>query len=449
MIDVGEGAFVRARAPLALLPLFLVVGSGLFLIAPSNQAGITTVSVFPSTVTTYVGQNFSIDVNVTGVSDLYGWEFKMNWTASLLNLTSITEGSFLKSGGQTFFYDNLNVTGGQVTAECTLEGDVEGISGSGGLATLTFNVKSSGQSPLNLYYGVLINSQGQTIPSQLSGGYVHLSPAPDVAVTSVTVSPTALLPGNSVNINATVQNLGGSAESFNVTAYTNSHVIGVQEVALNSSSLRTLFFTWDTTGYSVGDYRVSAVASTVPGEMNTTNNAKAAASNVTILYNGHYIAVTSINPGKTVIGQGYSTSIRTIVKNYGTHTETFNTTAYLGTTKLQTQRVTLQSGVSTTLNFTWNTAGFSYGNYTVSANVTLGPSEANAWIGPLIYGIVKVTIPGDINGDGVVNAKDASLLATNWLKSIPPGLANADINGDGIVNARDLSILCAHWLYNV
>jgi hypothetical protein len=299
---------------------------------------------------------------------------------------------------------------------------------------------------------ILLNSQGQAIPCQLSGGSVYAHTV-EIAVTSVNVSPITLLPGKPVHVNATVQNLGGSEETFNVTTYANSHVIGVQKVALNSGSTQTLFFTWNTTGYSVGDYNVSAVASKVPGETNTTNNARAAANIVTILYDGHYTAVTRVDtakdPGRTIIGQGYSTNISITVKDYGIYTESFNTTAYLNMTALHTQKVTLESGVATTIDFTWSTAGFVYGSYNVSANVKLAQSETNNWTGPFTYGQVKVTIPGDVNGDGVVNTNDALLVAYYWLQTVPPAPANVDIIGDGVININDVFPIALNWLKQV
>jgi len=438
-----------------LLPLLFMTGSELFLITPSNEAGTSTVSVFPSSTTANMGQNFSINVNVTGVSDpygLYAWEFKLNWTASILSVVNVTEGPFLKSGGQTFFIDSLNATAGHIRVDCTLEGNVTGVNGSGVLATIKFNAESPGQSPLNLYNGTLLNSQdpAEPISCQLSSGKVHILSPPDIAVTNVSVSPITVLPGTPVHVNATVQNLGGSVETFNVTTYANSHVIDVQKVTLNSGSSQTLHFTWNTAGYSQGEYNVSAMASTVPGETNTTNNVKSAANIVTILYDGHDIAVTHVDTAKdsdrTVIGQGFSTNITVTIKNYGTYTESFNTTVYLNTSALNTQKVTLVSGASTTINSTWNTTNFAYGNYTINANVALIPSETNNWIGPFTYGTVKVTVPGDVIGNGgPINILDYSIVAINWGTHVPPAPANADIYDDGIINILDIGIVAAQW----
>lgn len=51
-------------------------------------------------------------------------------------------------------------------------------------------------------------------------------------------------------------------------------------------------------------------------------------------------------------------------------------------------------------------------------------------------------LPGDLNGDGVVNAADLGLLVAAWG---PCKGCAADLNGDGVVNAADLGLLVAAW----
>lgn len=48
-------------------------------------------------------------------------------------------------------------------------------------------------------------------------------------------------------------------------------------------------------------------------------------------------------------------------------------------------------------------------------------------------------IPGDLNGDGVVNGQDLGAVLGAW------GTATGDLNGDGQTNAADLSIVLANW----
>ena len=51
--------------------------------------------------------------------------------------------------------------------------------------------------------------------------------------------------------------------------------------------------------------------------------------------------------------------------------------------------------------------------------------------------------PGDVDGDGVINAKDVTMLrrhlAGGW--SVTVNLVNSDVNGDGTINAKDVTIL--------
>ena len=49
-------------------------------------------------------------------------------------------------------------------------------------------------------------------------------------------------------------------------------------------------------------------------------------------------------------------------------------------------------------------------------------------------------LPADLNGDGVVNGVDLTILLGQWGS---PG--SADIDGDGVVSAADLTALLAQW----
>jgi hypothetical protein len=70
------------------------------------------------------------------------------------------------------------------------------------------------------------------------------------------------------------------------------------------------------------------------------------------------------------------------------------------------------------------------------------------WDTSLLYtqGVVRVSIPGDVNNDGVVNGLDISLVASHWLQTGTPKSLPGDANGDGIVNGLDISLVASHWL---
>ncbi|MCC8091352.1 MAG: leucine-rich repeat protein, partial [Oscillospiraceae bacterium] len=58
------------------------------------------------------------------------------------------------------------------------------------------------------------------------------------------------------------------------------------------------------------------------------------------------------------------------------------------------------------------------------------------------------TTPGDLNGDGEVDASDLTILARHVGKveyiTDETALANADVTGDGVVDAKDLTILAQY-----
>jgi parallel beta-helix repeat protein len=162
---------------------------------------------------------------------------------------------------------------------------------------------------------------------------------------------------------------------------------------------------------------------------------------------GHDVAVTDVLPSKTVVGQAYGLNVTVKTTDFGSYTETFNITVCTNTTVIAFQNVTLQTGNSTTISFMWNTTGFAYGNYTISAYALPVPGETNTANNNCTGGLVEVSIIGDVNGDFKVDMKDIALVArafgstpssSNWNP-------NADVNCDGTINMRDIALVARHF----
>jgi len=428
------------------------------MIAVSPNSSVTTIYVDPPTSMATVGENFTIHINISDVSDLYGWEFRLGWNPPILDVVNVTEGPFLKGGGNTFFAPKINNTEGYVLVDCTLLGNGSGVNGSGTLANVKFYAENQGESILDLYNTTLISSQEQTIPHQPIDGYGYFTLPHDVAVTSVTASPIVALSGQPININVTVQNQGSSAEIFNVTAYYSLNVIGTQPVSLGSLASTILNFTWDTTGADKGEYVISAEASVVPGETDTTDNAKEDGT-VTIIIPGHDVAIKSVTPSKTIGVPGYSLPINVTAKNYGSFAETFNITAYYNNTPIDTKTVmNLLAGNEKTLTFTWDIPSipkeYPYPIYVMSANASVVLDEDDTTNNHLSDGAVTVRWPGDASGptvyeaDGRVRYEDLSLMASHWYGHLGYGLGyrpELDFNMDNLIRYEDLSILASYW----
>jgi 3',5'-cyclic AMP phosphodiesterase CpdA len=159
------------------------------------------------------------------------------------------------------------------------------------------------------------------------------------------------------------------------------------------------------------------------------------------------LGIIGITTSKTVTGEGYTLPINTTIMNYGVYTETFNITIYANTTLVTSQTVTLTSGNSTTISYTWNTTGFAKGNYTIWAYAWPVVGEEYKADNTLVDGWIVVTIAGDVDGSFLVDGGDLGLLGFAWYSK--PGDShwnpNADINGDGLVDGSDLGILGFNW----
>ena len=106
----------------------------------------------------------------------------------------------------------------------------------------------------------------------------------------------------------------------------------------------------------------------------------------------HDVSILDVTPSRTVVGQGFNLPINVTVQNQGDYIENFNVTLYANTTVIQTQTVSLTSGGSITIIFTWNTTGFAKGNYTISAYAIPVLGETDTTDNTYVDGIVQITV---------------------------------------------------------
>lgn len=206
----------------------------------------------------------------------------------------------------------------------------------------------------------------------------------DVAAVNQTASPTVVTQGEVVSIDVLVENQGTQSETFNVTCYCDSGVVGTQLVTdLSAGDSTTLTFLWDTTGVPPGDYIVKAWADSggVISETDETNNWCTAPATVTVKI--HDVTAISQVPNVTQVARGETVSIDVTVKNQGNFTETFDVTCYYDSNPIGTQPVNnLTPGASAVKTFYWDTTGVALDTYHIEAwadsgNVILEADETN------------------------------------------------------------------------
>ncbi|MGA2523465.1 MAG: BsuPI-related putative proteinase inhibitor [Candidatus Bathyarchaeia archaeon] len=84
--------------------------------------------------------------------------------------------------------------------------------------------------------------------------------AAGIAVSNVTASQSFVEQGFKVTLSANFENSAASTVVFNVTFIVNTIVVSTQQVTLTSGSSNVVSCLWDTTGFSLGNYVVSASA---------------------------------------------------------------------------------------------------------------------------------------------------------------------------------------------
>ena len=246
-------------------------------------AGAPAISVVPSAVvdeTLGPGESFSVDIVISDVTNLGGYEFQLSFDSSLLHVTDVTV--------VTDWFAPVKIwkkifNSGLVWPVVTLpEGTVVGVDGTGTVATIDFTVDDYGTTVLDLHDTLLGDPFADPISHQTNDGFFTNNPLThDVAVISVTALPTAVPQGDPVYINVTVENQGDFLETFDVTVYADQEkhlvgdeiIVGMQTVYdLPAGFSQIVYYVWDTTGVPYGNYWISAEASVVPGETDTAVN---------------------------------------------------------------------------------------------------------------------------------------------------------------------------------
>jgi hypothetical protein len=109
----------------------------------------------------------------------------------------------------------------------------------------------------------------------------------------------------------------------------------------------------------------------------------------------HDVAVTSVSACPTSVTIGEDVTISVGIENQGDFMETFDVTAYYGSVAIGTQTATeLAAGASDTLTFLWDTAEVAEGEYTIKAEASVVPDEADTADNTLTDGTVTVSAPG-------------------------------------------------------
>jgi general secretion pathway protein D len=122
---------------------------------PNSAAGATPSFLFdPSTIQATKGNTFTVNLLISGAQNVYSVPVQMNYDPKMLTLVNVSNGGFLSQDGQAVALvhrEDENV--GQINITATRPPGAGGVSGQGTVVTLTFQAKTSGQTPLTITRG--------------------------------------------------------------------------------------------------------------------------------------------------------------------------------------------------------------------------------------------------------------------------------------------------------
>jgi parallel beta-helix repeat protein len=157
----------------------------------------------------------------------------------------------------------------------------------------------------------------------------------------------------------------------------------------------------------------------------------------------HDVAITTLYPLKTAVGQGFLMSVVLSVQNEGDYFEAVNITLTFPTFG---HTIVIAGECCLNFNVTLNTTGVTMGNYTVTACISAASGETDVGDNNFTC-IMCITLPGDVSGDFKVGPYDFALLATAYgaTPGKPKWNPNCDINNDNKVGPADFAQLSVHY----
>ncbi len=239
------------------------------------------IRVLPELINTYEGLTFTATVRITAPENLYGLDFHVKWNTTYLEYVS--HALYIPANDYSWgvLYKPVQITKNEVDqvagtywVAAKSQSPAFAFTKDGTVFNMTFLAKTNGTCNLEIYASSLTSPSNQPIAHNRWNATVEIAPGThDGAVTGILCVKAIVGQGRTTKIKVTITNEGTFAENFEVTAYANGVSIGTTQVSVNGQETGIATITWNTTGWTYGDYTISANVTLVEGETDKLDNA--------------------------------------------------------------------------------------------------------------------------------------------------------------------------------
>jgi hypothetical protein len=186
------------------------------------------VFVSPASVPTTQGSIVSLQVRVnTTTSDIHSIQFDLTYNPLILSFSSLTEGSFLSTGGKTTIFNRTSISSGLIyniynVRNTTYTDSNPGISGTNGvIAIINFTAIAGGTSNIGISNALWVNSSilnasAAVVTPTISNGSVTVTGSSSCTLTSAVWSTISATEGQPVTLTLTGTNCDGKQMNFTV-----------------------------------------------------------------------------------------------------------------------------------------------------------------------------------------------------------------------------------------
>jgi hypothetical protein len=461
----------------------------------------------PPTSSSYPLGYLLVNITVTNVANLAGWQLNLTWNPAVLEIAVTTDLS-LPADHILAGFDPIGPARVINNAEGWLywakavgpDSPNPSFSGSGRIAQIKFNVT---QVPPPDRISDLHFDLTSSFPTKLvtpppiasisftpwDGYYqyiVPLPPPPPTEGASLSVQPpeiinSSIVPPQTIQINITVKN-ATDMYGYKFSLSFNSDILTCISLtildALGETNYIPEFSVNNTAGIikvNVTYYPPAVPITTVPEvslvklifrvkgrgvsvlDLYDTNLIDTLGRSIPhVVHDGLFVnlirdlAVTNVVTNKTWAYQGQLVQINVTVRNEGEMVETsISVKAYYDSNLIDTMTIaSLNQSEEKTITFDWDTSlATPCNNYTISAEVIPVPYELELGDNSFTDGKVKIRLLGDVNGDRVVDITDLVEVigAIGSYPGYPTWNEYADLNGDNRVDIVDLVLTIGNF----